>query len=791
MKKIFFYILLLSLSLGVSAQDFIDYNKNGKQDIFENSAYSIEERVENLLNQMTFEEKQGQLLMDLGWQYYQREASSIVLTPYALQTLKQKLTGSLWGFFRADPWSGKTLESGINPLLSSEGINRLQRFVIDSTRLGIPVLIAEECMHGIMQVGSTVFPTALGQAASWNADLVLRMAETIGAQAQLQGINICFGPMLDLAKDPRWSRVEETFGEDTYLVSIMGSNFVKGLKNNGHETTKTLLPTLKHFAAYGNSEGGHNAGSSHLWLRELHSEVLPPFSRAIKSGADLVMTAYKAIDGVPCTMNSYLLKDVLRRDWAFKGVVISDLHSVSGLISHGVAADLKQAAEKSFNAGVDLDLSATDFYSNLSDIDTVRLNEAVRRVLRLKFICGLMDSPFIEETSELYSAPAFSQADETALRLAEESLVLLENKDNILPLNADKSLNIALIGPNADNIYNQLGDYTGPQTASSVITLRNAFEKEAKANGNIKIHYAKGCSVRDKDKKGFAQALKAAKKSDVIVLCLGGSSSRYEETEYESTGAAKVVSKTVSDMTCGEGFDRSSLDLPGVQKDLLFELAELNKPIVLVLINGRPLVLTDIKDKCNSLLECFYPGSQGGEAIKNTILGKNNPSGHLPVSFPRSVGALPCFYNAKRVADRSPYVEESAEALYPFGYGLTYTEFSYSDLRLKLENEGTDSVFALVNLKVRNTGERDGSELVQIYIKKTVSNYAAPVKTLCAFAKKYIPKGKTEDFTLKIDNDFFRERNLNATEFSLSGGEYEIMVGYDGKMNLKFNVSGD
>ncbi|MBQ7984244.1 MAG: glycoside hydrolase family 3 C-terminal domain-containing protein [Bacteroidales bacterium] len=593
MKRIFITVcVLFSITLPAQksnpAPKYIDYNKNNAMDIFEDSTQPIANRVEDLLNRMSFEEKQGQLLMDLGWQYYERQDTNVVLTSYARKTIQEKNIGSLWGFFRADTWSGKTLKTGLTPFLSAKGINQLQRYMIDSTRLGIPMFIAEECMHGIMQAGSVVYPTGLGQASTWNRLLIRDMAADIRNLAISEGINICFSPLVDIARDARWSRTEETYGEDSYLTSEMGAMFVEGLVNQHGNYKKSVLPTLKHFAAYGISEGGHNAGSAHIGRRELHSDILPPFKKSIEAGAKLVMTAYNEIDGIPCSMNSYLLQDVLRNRWHFDGIVISDLHSISGLRSHGVAKDLKHAAEKSINAGVDLDLSATDYYNNLSDVDSARINDAVRKILYQKFACGLMDNPFIDEQNNKETAQVYTNSLTQVAEVAKESIVLLKNGNNILPLNSEKPLKIALIGPNADNMYNMLGDYTGPQGNQAFYTVRGSLDGYQKLHPNVKFTYSKGCSVKDTNKSGFYDAVKTAQNSDIILLCLGGSSSRYGTIEYENTGAAKVSNNTVSDITSGEGFDRSSLELAGVQKELLEELRKTDKPIILVLINGRP-----------------------------------------------------------------------------------------------------------------------------------------------------------------------------------------------------------
>ena len=765
MKKACVFISILAFCFEVFAQTYIDFNKNNRKDIFEDASYPISQRVENLLSQMTMEEKQGQLLMDLGWNYYERKGDRVVVSDYAIKTLKEKNIGSLWGFYRADPWAGKTLENGLTPEFLSQGADALQKYVIENTRLGIPVFIAEECMHGVMQAGSISYPTGIGQAATWNTALIEQMAEKIAAQSMQQGVSICFSPLLDVARDARWSRVEETYGEDAYLTGKMGESIVKGLTNPSlsNKFNRTLLPCLKHFAAYGISEGGHNAGSAHIGLRELNAEILPPFKKAIKQGAKLVMTAYNEIDGIPCTMNSYLLGTILRDRWQFDGMVISDLHSISGLQSHGVAKNLRQAAELSISAGVDIDLSATDFYNNLQNVDTSVINSAVRRVLYHKFESGLFEMPYLNNQS----INTREENKNMALQVANESLVLLENKNNTLPLNLASLKKIALIGPNADNIYNQLGDYTGPQDTTSVTTIKMAFEQY-----KIPYLYAKGCGIKDTSKAGFAQAIEIAKQSDVIVLCVGGSSSRYETIEYENTGAAKVNAKSVSDITSGEGFDRSSLQLAGVQMDLFKELKKLNKPIVVVLINGRPLILTDIQSECDAMLECFYPGAMGGRSIVSTLVGENNPSGHLPISFPKSEGQIPCYYNTKRVGNRSAYLEGEHKPLYCFGYGLSYTEFQYQNFEVSSDTK-------TARVTVSNTGNYDGKALVQLYIRKKYSRFAMNEKDLCAFEKINLKKGESKTIELTISDEFFKEFNADASEEFEIPGEYELILASD------------
>jgi len=770
------FTFCFSLSLTAQKKDkaWFDLNHNGKKDIYEDSNEPTEKRVDNLLSQMTFEEKQGQLMMALGWKMYDRKGDKIILTEDFYKEIKEKHTGSLWGFLRADPWSGKTLQNALSPDYGAKAVSLLQIYMMDSTRLGIPLLLAEEAMHGLMEVGTSVFPTGIGQASTWNTDLIEDMAVAIRQEATEQNIDICFGPLLDLALEPRWSRVEETYGEDTYLTSQMGVAFVSSLSSDlptCYQPDK-VITTLKHFAAYGMSEGGHNGGSAHIGKRELNQRILPPFKSAIKAGAQMVMSSYNEIDGVPCTCNNYLLQEVLRDKWNFNGVVISDLHSISGLTSHGVAENLKQAAQKSICAGVDIDLSATDFYNNLSDVDAARLNDAVRRVLTLKFNSGVFDKYYLyKQIAKSKKSENIARDDSTALNVAREGIVLLENHNNILPLNPKAKQTIALIGPNADNVYNQLGDYTAPQRPGSVCTLKEGLEQVLKGAKSTLL-YSKGCSIRDTSHSGFASAIDIAKKSDIVVMCLGGSSSRYSGTDFAQTGAAKVNAQSVNDISCGEGYDRSSLQITGVQEELLKAIKQTGKPIILVLINGRPLLLNWEKDSCDAILEAWYPGMQGGRAIAEILFGKTNPSGRIPISFPRSEGALPDYYATNQVANRSAYLEGEATALYPFGYGLSYTTFSFSNPYVMQENERViypDTNFVVVKLDVTNTGDKDGATVAMLWLTKPVSDYARPKKELKAFKKVFLKKGEQKTIFLDVNKDSFTECDQNGNFFPLKG----------------------
>ena len=441
---------------------FYDLNKNGKMDIYENPTLDIESRVEDILSQMTLEEKVGQMLTSLGWHMYERVGDDVRLTKRLTEELDKYHIGSLWGFMRADPWTQRTLKTGLNPTLAPKAVNKLQRYVIENTRLGIPLFLAEECPHGHMAIGTTVFPTSIGQSSTWNLKLIEQMGRAIAKEARAQGAHIGYGPVLDLARDPRWSRVEETYGEDPFLVGKMGEALVRGFQGDDFNPGESLLSTLKHFASYGWTEGGHNGASAHVGMREMEEAILPPFREAINAGALSVMSSYNEIDGIPSTANYHLLTKVLRNRWGFQGFTISDLRSIGRLREHGVAASDYEAAVKAVNAGLDNDLGMNVYGDQLGeavkkgDVSPAVLDQSVSRILRLKFRMGLFDNPFVDEKA----APemvANSEHLELAREVARQSIVLLKNRNNILPLKKNCSKKIAVIGPNADNIYNMLG----------------------------------------------------------------------------------------------------------------------------------------------------------------------------------------------------------------------------------------------------------------------------------------------------------------------------------------------
>ena len=756
---------------------YYDLNKNGHLDIYENPALAVEERVSALLSQMTLEEKVGQMLTSLGWPMYERQGNTIRLTEQLVREIEEYHTGSLWGFMRADPWTQRTLTTGLTPALAAKASNMLQKYAIEHGRLGIPLFLAEECPHGHMAIGTTVFPTSIGQASTWNPELIRRMGSAIANEASAQGAHIGYGPVLDLARDPRWSRVEETYGEDAYLNGVMGTALVKGFQGEFPGDKGKVIATLKHFAAYGWTEGGHNGGSAHVGNREMEEAIYPPFREAVAAGALSVMSSYNEIDGIPCTANSDLLTGLLKERWQFKGFVVSDLYAIGGLREHGVADTDYAAAVKAVNAGVDSDLGTNVYAGQLvdavkkGDVQETVINKAVSRILALKFHMGLFDHPFVDERKPEQVVASIEHL-ELAREVARQSIILLKNENELLPLNK-KMKTIAVIGPNADNVYNMLGDYTAPQSESSVVTVLDGIRQ--KVSNDTHIIYAKGCAVRDSSKVGFQEAIEAARQSDVVVMVMGGSSARDFSSKYEETGAAKVSDSHISDMESGEGYDRSTLELLGRQRELIREMGKLNKPIVLVLIKGRPLLLEDIEAEVDAIVDAWYPGMQGGNAIADVLFGDYNPAGRLTISVPRSVGQLPVYYNTKRKGNRSKYIEEEGTPRYPFGYGLSYTSFNYSDLRAEVV-ESEDSCLVNISVKVRNEGSRDGDEVVQLYLRDEVASFTTPFKQLRGFQRIHLKVGETKEITFRLDKKSLALYMQNE-EWAVEPGRFTLMLG--------------
>lgn len=745
--------------------------KSSKQELlpYRNASLPIEQRVSDLLQRMTLEEKVGQLRCPLGWFYYDRTGNKVAPSSRFVPEVVQPHIGMLWATLRADPWTQKTLDNGLNPQLAAKACNALQRDYLKRSRLYIPLFFAEEAPHGHMAIGATTFPTGIGVAATWQPELAREMGEVIGKEIRLQGAHISYGPVLDLARDARWSRVEETMGEDPYLSGRMGAAEVEGLGAGHLDKPYATLATLKHFIGYGTTEGGQNGNQSVLGERDLRQNFLRPFRDAVKAGALSVMTSYNSIDGVPSSGNGELYNGVLRRDWRFKGFVVSDLYSIDGIYeTHHVAATLQDAAVMAMQAGVDVDLGGKA-YATLADaarkgmIDTALIDEACRRVLTMKMEMGLFEHPFVDEQAARAVHDAQSRA--VALRVAEASVTLLKN-NGVLPLAEGKK--VAVVGPNADNVYNMLGDYTAPQAEGKVTTLLQGVRALV---GAANVVYAKGCAVRDTTGSDIATAVEAARRADAVIVAVGGSSARDFKTNYKETGAAETNSAAVSDMDCGEGFDRSTLTLLGDQLKLLRALKATGKPLIVVYIEGRPLNMNWAKANADALLCAYYPGEAGGEALANVIYGKVNPAGRLPFSVPASEGQLPVYYN-KRVPLPHNYVEGPALPAYAFGAGMSYTTFRYADMRV----EPRGSHRYAVSLDVTNTGSRDGDEVVQLYLRHLCSSVSQPSMQLCAFKRLSLKAGETRRVELTVDADdlsIVNRRMLKVVE----SGDVEFMAG--------------
>ena len=735
---------------------------------YQDANQPVDKRVKDLLSRMTLEEKVGQLVCLMGWDSYVRKGNKVAVSDKFRYEIDSLHVGMYWAVFRADPWTQKTLDNGLNPALAAEAANAMQRYAIEHSRLGIPIFLAEEAPHGHMAIGTTVFPTGLGMAATWDQELMEQTGAVIGKEIRLQGGHISYGPVLDLAREPRWSRVEETMGEDTYLSGEMGAAMVNGLGGGDLSMPYSTIATLKHFIAYGVSEGGQNGARSIVGPRELKQVFLEPFRRAINAGALSVMTAYNSLDGVPCTSNKELLTDVLRGEWRFnRGIVVSDLFSIDGLKgTHHTAASSQDAAIQALLAGVDVDLGGNCF-SKLVDavkqgkVSEDAVNTAVKRVLRLKFEMGLFENPYVNAKTaqkEVHNTAAVATSKQAAL----ESITLLKN-DGILPLN--KNVKVAVVGPNADNVYNMLGDYTAPQADGKVVTVYNGIKAMI---GEANCRYAKGCAVRDTLDCNIPAAVEAAMQADVVVAVVGGSSARDFKTSYEDTGAASAGQKFISDMECGEGFDRATLDLLGRQMDLLEALKNTGKPLVVVYIEGRPLNKNWADENANALLTAYYPGEQGGNAIAEVLFGDYNPAGRLPVSVPRHVGQLPVYYN-KPVPAAHDYVEMSAQPLYPFGYGLSYTTFEYSNLTLHDGN--------YISFDVTNTGSRKGDEVVQIYVRHTNVSVVLPERQLAAFKRVTLEPGETQTLTFHCFEDIDVKYVNDKMEWRVGDGQVEFLIG--------------
>lgn len=760
--------------------------------LYKNSTAEVDLRVADLLRRMTIEEKVGQLVCLMGWEMYDKQADGSVdiSATFRAQNSGDMPIGAYWATLRADPWTRKTLQSGLSPRESARALNLMQRYAVDSTRLGIPIFFAEEMPHGHMAIGTTVFPTGLAMASTWNPDLVGNAARVMSEEVIAQGANIGFGPVLDIARDPRWSRMEETFGEDPYLSGRLGAAFVEGAQGATLDgCDRRLFTTLKHFAAYGVPEGGHNGAPATVGPNKLFNELLPPFMKAIEAGSGTVMTSYNEIDGVPSSANRLLLTETLRDDWGFDGFVMSDLFSIDGMVG-ATAADRVEAGAQALKAGVDMDLGGSAYGRRLIEalerglVSEADIDRAVERVLRLKFLSGLFDAPYVDENlAEVAVATPDNRG--VALDAAREAVTLLKNDRGTLPLSTAVK-RIAIVGPNADTPYNQLGDYTAPQSEASVTTIREGIEAAASRRG-VSTVYVKGCAVRDTTENNIDEAVAAAASADVAVVVVGGSSARDFKTQYLDTGAADLESAKLLDMDCGEGFDRSTLRLLGLQYELLERVLATSTPTVVIYVQGRPLDMGPSSERAAALLTAWYPGAEGGRAVAEILFGDAEPSGRLPVSVAASEGQLPVYYSQKAARG---YVETDGKPLYPFGYGLSYTTFEYSDLRVELVDSTAASPKVIVSFNLTNTGDRRGADVAQLYLTDPVASVAQPPLVLKGFEKVWLQPGETRRVavTLGFDQLAIYDAKLRRV---VEPGDFRFFIGAssaDPKLRGSFRI---
>lgn len=738
---------------------------------YKNPSLSIEERVADLIARMTLEEKVAQMLCVWGQKktIFVGEEGKIDLS-----RLHQHFGNGIGQIGRLSDTA-----NGLGAVEMAELANALQKFFVEETRLGIPVIFHEECLHGLAAKEATSYPQPIGLASTFNPELIEEIYTSIAKDARMRGAHQALTPVVDVARDPRWGRVEETFGEDPYLVSRMGIAAVKGFQGDASFKNKErVIATLKHFAAHGQPESGTNCAPVNVSERLLRDTFLFPFKEVIdKANALSVMASYNEIDGVPSHANKWLLRNVLRDEWGFKGFIVSDYYAVTELnlreeaISHSVAKDKCEAARLAVEAGVNIETPDPDCYPNLvqlvqeGKVKESLLNELVAALLKYKFMLGLFDDPYVN--TELINIDEKLEKDRAlALRAAHETITLLKNEGNILPLKLKKKSTLAVIGPNANRKL--LGGYSGePKYFTSV--LQGLKEK---VGGNINIVYSEGCKLTvggtwnddeiifpnpDENVRLIDEALATAKDADTIVLVIGGN----EQTSREAWNKTHMG-------------DRANIDLFGAQNELVRKILELGKPVVAILFNGRPNSISILENNVPAILECWYLGQETGFAVADVLFGDVNPSGKLPISIPRSVGHIPCYYNYKPSARRG-YLCDDVTPLYPFGFGLSYTKFIISNVRLEKEIITADeSVHIYVDVK--NNGEFSGSEVIQIYIRDVVSSVTRPMKELKGFKKISLIPGESKTVALKITHEQLAFTNINK-EYVVEPGEFEIMVG--------------
>lgn len=761
---------------------------NGKDKApYINPNVPIEERVADLLARMNLDEKLAQLGAV-------EPIENLVFSQEKFMERTKHGTGQI---------SMVGGHSRLGPTESAEMANRLQKHLIENTRLGIPAIVHEECCSGYMAQGATCFPQIIGVASTWSPELVEEMASVFRTQMRAVGAHQGLSPVLDIARDPRWGRTEETFGEDPYLASRMGVSYIRGLQ--GPDLKEGIAATAKHFVGYGLSAGGMNWAPVFLPQRELREVFMTPFEAAVKeAGLASVMNAYHELDGVPCGCSKELLTDILRDEWGFDGIVVSDYYTVAMLAQyHHAAADKAEAATMALEAGLDIELPHTSCYGQpLRDalqngaVTEALIDETVGRILKMKFRMGLFENPYVEaaKAEEVFETP---QQRSLAREIARKSIVLLKNKDDLLPLKKDLP-SIAVIGPNADDVRNLVGDYShfshmelaaqaaeeaGSSDAEklpegdpvSIISVLEAVKRTVSSRATVT--YAKGCDVMGDSKEGFAEAVAAAKRADVAIVVVGGKSG------------------LTLDCTSGEFRDRADIGLPGAQRELVRAVCETATPVVVVLINGRPLSIPWVAEHVPAVLEAWLPGEEGGVAVAEALFGDCNPGGKLPITIPRATGQIPIYYNRKPSGSRSviygDYVDTSCIPLFAFGHGLSYTRFEFDNLRIE-PGRVKIGENASISVDIKNAGEREGDEVVQLYAHDAQARITRPIKELKGFKRITLAPGekKTVTFALFVNQLGFYNEDM---EFVVEPGVAEVMIGSasdDIRLSGEFEIVG-
>tara|TARA_R110002124_G_scaffold89692_1_gene229306 strand:+ start:32055 stop:34280 length:2226 start_codon:yes stop_codon:yes gene_type:complete len=727
MKKL--YLGLLSFILLLNACSEFS-SKNGKDSQYE-------KQIDSLLSIMTLDEKIGQM---------------------TLYTSDMDQTGA---FIR--PEYKKDIQSGnVGAIFNAYGAaytRSLQEMAVNETRLGIPLLFGYDVIHG----HRTIFPVPIAEASSWDLKMIQASTEVAAREASSEGLHWTFAPMVDIARDPRWGRVVEGSGEDTFLGSEIGAARVRGFQGDDLGAVNTLAATAKHFAAYGAAKAGRDYNTVDMSERELREIYLPPFKASLDAGAVSVMTAFNTLNGIPATANKFLFTDILRDEWNFNGFVVSDYTAIMELLYHGVAAKEEEASKLALDAGVDMSMQDGFYQKTLSDlveqgkVSESQIDEAVSNILRVKFKLGLFEDPYRYSSVEREKKESMKPENiRTAREMAQRSMVLLKNENQTLPINKSVKT-IAVIGPMADNQRDLIGSWSAAGDWSKSVTLLQGLKNKLP---NANIIYAKGAEIDGENKSMFAEAVRVAQRADVVILALGEA--------YWMTG---------------EAASKVNIGLPGVQEDLAKEIHKLNKPTVAVLMNGRPLTINWLDENIAAILETWFLGTTAGNAIADVLVGDYNPSGKLPMTFPRHVGQIPIHYNMKNTgrpfeADNkytSKYLDISNDPLYPFGYGLSYTTFDYGAINLS-SNLMTSTDTIKVKIEVRNTGEFGGEEVIQLYLKDKVASVSRPVKELKAFKKIYLDAGESKSVTFTITNDELSFYRIDMS-YGSEPGDFILFIG--------------